>query len=54
MSLKRVVKMTVAAPAFVVLAASTAGAALAPTWGQPAVLGAFVGGLVTLVILVAV
>lgn len=46
--------MAVTAPAFAVLAASTAGAAVAPSWGQPAVVGAFVGGLVVLLVLVAV
>lgn len=53
-SVKRIAKMAISGPAFVTLAASTAGAALAPSWGQPAVVGAFVGGLVVLLIITAI
>lgn len=53
-TVKRMVKMVMAGPAFVVLAGSTAGAALAPSVNQSPIVGAFLGGLIVLVVMAAV
>lgn len=53
-TIKKMAKYVLAGPAFVVLAASTAGAALAPSMNQSPVVGAFAVGLTVLVVMAIV
>lgn len=49
-TVRKMVKTMIMAPSFIVLAGATAGAAVAPSMNQSPVVGAFVGGLVVLVL----